>query len=200
MACKRFHSVISKRHKKRNVSAISPWGIYLWNFKTLACTGHKIWHAWFERMDARTDAQPETNMPRQRLQSWGGGREISELHGHFAWRWVRIQHWAFFKIPEPYLRENPLVFPSRSVNCLNSPGRSSLKSNVVPAASARRILSAIAVWNDDWAWLMLFATMFSVIACMLAPKFLRPRFIPWSWDWSRALNEVGLKPIKFHGT
>ena len=92
---------------------------HIWNFKTLACTVHKIWHASefilifqrgitpereitrtrkkmcvkyfslrnpymkfqnpsmhvFWRMDGRTDwctdAQPETNMPRQLLRSWG---------------------------------------------------------------------------------------------------------------------------------
>ena len=47
--------------KKKSVSAIFPWGIYIWNFKTLACTV----------LDERTDAQSETNMPRQLLRSWG---------------------------------------------------------------------------------------------------------------------------------
>ena len=31
--------------KKQYRSAIFPWGIHIWNFKTLACTVHKIWHA-----------------------------------------------------------------------------------------------------------------------------------------------------------
>ena len=32
-------------YKKKYGSAIFPWGIHIWNFKTLACTVHKIWHA-----------------------------------------------------------------------------------------------------------------------------------------------------------
>ena len=40
---------------KKRVSAIFPWGIHRWNFKTLACMVHKIWHACDEQMDARTD-------------------------------------------------------------------------------------------------------------------------------------------------
>ena len=32
-------------NKKIYRSAIFPWGIHIWNFKTLACTVHKIWHA-----------------------------------------------------------------------------------------------------------------------------------------------------------
>ena len=49
------------------MSAIFLWGIHIWNFKTLACTVHKIWHVCFEQ----TDGQPETNMPCQVLRSWG---------------------------------------------------------------------------------------------------------------------------------
>ena len=30
---------------KKYVSAVFPWGIHTWNFKTLACMIHKIWHA-----------------------------------------------------------------------------------------------------------------------------------------------------------
>ena len=34
-----------KSNKKKYESAILPWGIHIWTFKTLACTVHKIWHA-----------------------------------------------------------------------------------------------------------------------------------------------------------
>ena len=34
-----------KKQKKQHGSAIFPWGIQIWNFKTLACTLYKIWHA-----------------------------------------------------------------------------------------------------------------------------------------------------------
>ena len=34
-----------KKKKKKYGSAIFPCGIHIWNFKTLACTVHKIWHA-----------------------------------------------------------------------------------------------------------------------------------------------------------
>ena len=51
--------------KKKNVSAIFPWGIHIWNFKTLACMVLDEW------MHARKHGQPETNMPCQLLQSWG---------------------------------------------------------------------------------------------------------------------------------
>ena len=50
-----FILIFSKEHnskkgdnsdkKKKYWSAIFPWGIHIWNFKTLACTVHKIWHA-----------------------------------------------------------------------------------------------------------------------------------------------------------
>ena len=48
------------RTRKKCVAAIFPWGIYyIWNFKTLACTVHKIWHA-------------STSRPRgQQLLTWG---------------------------------------------------------------------------------------------------------------------------------
>ena len=72
-----------KKQKKKRVSAIFPWGIHIWNFKTLACTVHKIWNACIERTHARTDArthgQPETNIPRQLLRSWG--------HKYIKWKW-----------------------------------------------------------------------------------------------------------------
>ena len=31
--------------KEKNGSAIFPWGIYMWIFKILACTVHKLWYA-----------------------------------------------------------------------------------------------------------------------------------------------------------
>ena len=34
---------ITRTRKKKYGSAIYPWGIHIWNFKTLACTVHKIW-------------------------------------------------------------------------------------------------------------------------------------------------------------
>ena len=34
-------------------SAIFPWGIHIWSFKTLACTAHKIWHA------SKTNTDPD---------------------------------------------------------------------------------------------------------------------------------------------
>ena len=37
------------------------------NFKTLACTVHKIWHA----SKSVTHGQPKRNMPPQFLRSWG---------------------------------------------------------------------------------------------------------------------------------
>ena len=36
---------ITRTRKKKYRSAIFPWGIHIWNFKTLVCTVHKIWHA-----------------------------------------------------------------------------------------------------------------------------------------------------------
>ena len=33
------------RTRKKYGSAIFPWGIHIWNFKTIACTVHKIWYA-----------------------------------------------------------------------------------------------------------------------------------------------------------
>ena len=50
---------------KKKITCVSyfPSGIHIWNSKTLACT--------VLRTDARTHGQPETNMPRQLLRSWG---------------------------------------------------------------------------------------------------------------------------------
>ena len=31
--------------RKKYMSAIFPWGIHIWNFKTLACTVQKLWYA-----------------------------------------------------------------------------------------------------------------------------------------------------------
>ena len=70
----------SYRRAKNYRSASFPWGIYIWNFKTLACTVHKIWHAskmWrtmthartHARTDGRTDAQ--LDMPPKLLRNWG---------------------------------------------------------------------------------------------------------------------------------
>ena len=41
-------------------------------FQTLACTVHKIWHAWRTdtQMHASTDGQLKSNMPHQLLRSW----------------------------------------------------------------------------------------------------------------------------------
>ena len=41
--------------RKKRRSAIFPWGIHIWNFKTLACTVHKIWHALKELTHVRMD-------------------------------------------------------------------------------------------------------------------------------------------------
>ena len=41
------------------------------NFRTLACTGHKIWHASKSVKKGRMHAQPESNMAPQILLSWG---------------------------------------------------------------------------------------------------------------------------------
>ena len=49
------------RTRKKRVSTIFPWGIHIWNFKTLACT------VFDERRDGCTDGQPETNMLPQLL-------------------------------------------------------------------------------------------------------------------------------------
>ena len=59
-----FILIFSKRHnsrkgdnstRKKYGSAIFPWGIHIWNFKTIGCTVRKIWHAsnsfWFFQMD-----------------------------------------------------------------------------------------------------------------------------------------------------
>ena len=78
MAWIRFHSDFIQRGitperetpwtRKKCVSNIFPWGIHIWNFKTLACTVLERTNA---HMEGCTDAQPETNMPRQFLRSWG---------------------------------------------------------------------------------------------------------------------------------
>ena len=48
------HEIFSKGHnskmeitdKKKNTGQLFfPWGIHIWNFKTLSCMVHKIWHA-----------------------------------------------------------------------------------------------------------------------------------------------------------
>ena len=54
-----FQRGITSVKKKKCVSAIFPWGIHIWNFKTLACMVNKIWHACFERMHAQMHGQPE---------------------------------------------------------------------------------------------------------------------------------------------
>ena len=60
----RFHANFLKGHnprkgdnseKKKYGSANFSWGIYVWNFKTLTCTVHKIWHASKSVSDAQTD-------------------------------------------------------------------------------------------------------------------------------------------------
>ena len=66
---------ITQSRKKRVV--IFPWGTHIWNFKTLACRVHKIWHANFEH--TRMHRQPETNMPRQLLRSWGQGNSMDNM-------------------------------------------------------------------------------------------------------------------------
>ena len=89
MACKIWHAsdfilIFSKGNnsrkgdnsnkKKKRVSTIFPWGIHIWNFKTLACT------VLDERTDTQmhgcTHRQPKTNMPCQLLQRWGHKKKI----------------------------------------------------------------------------------------------------------------------------
>ena len=68
--------------KKNNMSAIFPWGIHIWNFKTLACT------VFAKRMDARIDGcthkQPETN-----IRSWG--------HKN-CWNYSTPTNWTMWKL------------------------------------------------------------------------------------------------------
>ena len=76
----------SDKKKKKQVSNIFPWGIHIWNFKTLARTV-------LEQMDAHMDAckhaQPETNMPRQLLWSWGHNNVCVLKHKQFTiWYWA----------------------------------------------------------------------------------------------------------------
>ena len=62
--------------KKKHVSAIFPWGIYIWNFKTLVCM------VLDKQTDTQTHAQPETNTP-STSSKWGhknywvGGKMMS---------------------------------------------------------------------------------------------------------------------------
>ena len=67
-------------------SAIFPWGIHIWSFKTLACTVHKIWHESKSVTDACTDRQPKSNMLPQLLWSWGHNNN-KYLSIHFRGLW-----------------------------------------------------------------------------------------------------------------
>ena len=40
-----WETVALPKKKTKYSSAIFPWGIHIWNFRTPACTVHKIWHA-----------------------------------------------------------------------------------------------------------------------------------------------------------
>ena len=129
---------ITRTRKKKHVSNIFPWGIHIWNFKTLACTVHKIWHAsdfiqifskghnsrkgdnsdkkkkhvsnifpwgihiWnFKTLACtvleQTDAQPETNMPRQLLRSWGHNYANTVKCSSLPWRfYIIFKTWIYF--------------------------------------------------------------------------------------------------------
>ena len=66
---------ITQTRKKKHVSAIFPWEIHIWNFKTLACTFLDEW------MNGRMDGEPETGMPHQLFRSWG----------HYNWqKWYKV--------------------------------------------------------------------------------------------------------------
>ena len=65
----RFHSDFLKGHnsrkrhnseKKKHTVSYFSWGIHIWNFKTLPCTVHKIWHALI-RAVAEQHSSPELN-------------------------------------------------------------------------------------------------------------------------------------------
>ena len=70
------------RIRKKRVSHIFPWGIHIWNFKTLACTVLE----W-------TDGQTETNMLSQLLRSWGINRSKQHRSATLEKCW-----WVQFKL------------------------------------------------------------------------------------------------------
>ena len=117
------------------MSAIFPWGIHIWNFKTLACMV----------LEERIHGQPETNMPRQLLWSWGHNdsdhifviRENTRLKQRcplFEGRYntnilmycdnylsLLMPWWKFcfkpFQLPRKYRKQAPP--PANALKCIN---------------------------------------------------------------------------------
>ena len=80
------------------MSAIFPWGIHIWNFKTLACTVHRIWHASKSVTNGRTDAQTHARMDNPRpicpLNFFEVGGIIKHKKGHTG---ILLRHVILFE-------------------------------------------------------------------------------------------------------
>ena len=123
-----FIQIVSKGHnsrkgdnsdkKKKNVSAIFPWGIHIWNFKTLACMV----------FDKRMHGQPETNMLPQPLRSWGHNKlypfkkfAFSEFTYIFFFSYslqIKSEVYKLFILQQTALLWQRYWFPSRTVKTI----------------------------------------------------------------------------------